>query len=189
MLLHSALGLRPGVHAAADILRAAGHTVVVPDYYDGEVFDEVEDGLRKRDALGVEEIRRRVRRFGESVDRPVVFAGFSLGAAAAGTLAASHPSARGLILMHGAVADDALAGPWPAGVPVQVHYGEGDPWVEPATVAELERLVTASGAAFEVHTYPTDAHLFADPGLPDYDPCAATLMWQRVTEFLKRISD
>lgn len=35
ILFHSALGVRPGVTAAADRLRAAGHTVHVPDYYDG----------------------------------------------------------------------------------------------------------------------------------------------------------
>ena len=45
--------------AAADGLRAAGHTVHTPDYYDGEVFDDLDDGLRKRDALGTAEIIRR----------------------------------------------------------------------------------------------------------------------------------
>ena len=41
VLFHSALGLRPGVTAAADRLRAAGQTVHTPDYYDGEVFDDL----------------------------------------------------------------------------------------------------------------------------------------------------
>lgn len=40
VLFHSALGLRTGVAAAADRLRAAGHTVHTPDYYDGEAFDD-----------------------------------------------------------------------------------------------------------------------------------------------------
>jgi dienelactone hydrolase len=61
VLFHSALGLRPGVTAAADRLREAGHTVHAPDYYDGEVFDDLDDGLRKRDELGYAEIVRRAK--------------------------------------------------------------------------------------------------------------------------------
>jgi len=53
VLFHSALGLRPAVHDFADALRAAGHEVHTPDYYDGETFDTVEDGVVKRDALGM----------------------------------------------------------------------------------------------------------------------------------------
>ncbi|MEZ5776444.1 MAG: hypothetical protein R3D33_17580 [Hyphomicrobiaceae bacterium] len=37
VLFHSALGLRPAVHDFADAIRAAGHTVHVPDYYDGRI--------------------------------------------------------------------------------------------------------------------------------------------------------
>jgi hypothetical protein len=59
VLFHSAQGLRPGVSAAADILRSAGHTVRTPDYYDGEIFDDIEGGRRKRDALGFAEIEAR----------------------------------------------------------------------------------------------------------------------------------
>ncbi|NLF04799.1 MAG: carboxymethylenebutenolidase, partial [Actinomycetales bacterium] len=35
LLLHSALGLRPGVHAFADLLRERGHEIEVPDFYEG----------------------------------------------------------------------------------------------------------------------------------------------------------
>jgi dienelactone hydrolase len=47
VLFHSVLGLGPGVKYAADRLRAAGHTVHAPDYFDGEVFDDLEEGMRK----------------------------------------------------------------------------------------------------------------------------------------------
>jgi dienelactone hydrolase len=53
VLFHSVLGLRPGVITAAEWLRAAGHTVHTPDLYDGEVFDDFDDGSRKEDALGL----------------------------------------------------------------------------------------------------------------------------------------
>lgn len=39
LLLHSALGLRPGVQEFAERLRGLGHTVTAPDFYEGRVFD------------------------------------------------------------------------------------------------------------------------------------------------------
>jgi len=39
-LFHSVLGLRPGVEAAAEVFRAAGHQVRVVDQYDGRVFSD-----------------------------------------------------------------------------------------------------------------------------------------------------
>ena len=52
LVLHSALGLRPGVHAFAAELRAEGHTVHTPDFYEGAVFDDLDAGIDHRDALG-----------------------------------------------------------------------------------------------------------------------------------------
>ncbi|MFC4111282.1 dienelactone hydrolase family protein [Nonomuraea zeae] len=185
ILLHSAQGLRPGVGAAAEALREGGHMVRTPDYYDGEVFDDLQAGLRKRDAIGPEEIELRFRRIGDEVTGPAVFAGFSLGAYGAQLLAVTHPAARGALLFHGAVPlAEVTAGDWPDGVPVQVHHAERDPWVDEDTVA---RLGTAVGAGFEHFTYPGDAHLFADPDLPGYSGESAALMWKRVRDFLSRI--
>jgi Dienelactone hydrolase and related enzymes len=185
VLFHSALGLRPGVHAIADILREAGHTVTLPDYYDGEYFDDLDGGLRKRDSLGFPELTRRFRKISETISRPTVFAGFSLGAMAAQLLAATHPAARGAVLLHGAGrASEFTDGPWPSAVPVQVHYAENDPWMDPEEVDDLRAAVTAAGAAFEAYTYPGDAHLFTDPGLPEHDPESAALIWRRVLAFL-----
>ena len=88
VLLHSVLGLRPGVIAAADRLRAAGHTVHTPDLYDGEVFDDLDDGMRKEDALGYREIARRAREVVAGLPEGLVFAGYSMGATHAELLAA-----------------------------------------------------------------------------------------------------
>ncbi len=142
VLFHSVLGLRPGVIAAADRLRAAGHTVHTPDYYDGEVFDDIEDGSRKEDALGYQEIARRARGAVAGLPAGLVFAGFSLGAVHAELLAASRPGALGAVLMHGAVPVEGLTEyfgveRWPEGVPVQVHYAVEDPWVEAEEVGSL----------------------------------------------------
>ena len=192
VLLHSVLGLRPGVIAAADRLRAAGHTVHAPDLFDGEAFDDLDDGLRKEEALGYREIARRAREAVAGLPAELVFAGFSLGAVHAELLAASRPGARGVVLMHGAVPVEGLGefgvDRWPEGVPVQVHYAAEDPWVEAeGEVAPLGEAVREAGAAFEEHAYPGSGHLFADPDLPEYDPASSEEMWRRVLSFLDRL--
>ena len=189
VLFHSALGLRPGVTAAAYRLRAAGHTVHVPDYYDGEVFDDLDEGLRKCDALGYAEIVRRAREAVAELPAGLIFAGFSLGAVPAELLAASRPGARGALLIHSAIPVEALGEfgveRWPEGVPVQVHYAD-DPWVEAEEVEALGDAVGRAGAAFEEHTYPGSGHLFADPDLPEYDRASSEAMWRRAITFLDR---
>ena len=191
VLFHSALGLRPGVTAAADRLRGAGHSVHVPDYYDGEVFDDLDDGLRKRDELGVAEILRRAREAVAGLPAGLVFAGFSLGNDPAELLAAERPGARGALHMHGAVPIEAFSEfgveRWPEGVPVQVHYAAEDPWVEAEEVAALGDAVGRAGAALEEHTYPGSGHLFTDPDLPEYDRASSEAMWRRVLAFLDRV--
>ena len=193
VLFHSVLGLRPGVIAAADRLRAAGHAVHAPDLYDGEVFDDLDDGMHKEDALGYQEIARRAREAVAGLPEGLVLAGFSLGAVHAEVLAASRPGALGAVLMHGAVPVEALkeyfgVDRWPAGVPVQVHYAADDPWVEAEEeVVPLGEAVRGAGAAFEAHAYPGSGHLFADPDLPEYDRTSSEAMWERVLAFLDRI--
>jgi dienelactone hydrolase len=193
VLFHSVLGLRPGVIAAAERLRAAWHTVHTPDLYDGEVFDDIDEGMRKEDALGYQEIARRARESVAGLPEELVYAGFSMGVAHAEVLAAERPGALGAVLMHGAVPVEALkeyfgVERWPEGVPVQVHYAADDPWVEAEEeVAPLGEAVREAGAAFEANAYPGSGHLFADPDLPEYDRASSEEMWERVLAFLNRI--
>jgi dienelactone hydrolase len=193
VLFHSVLGLRPGVIGAAEKLRAAGHTVHTPDLFDGEVFDSIEDGQGKEEALGFREIASRARESVAGLPEGLVYAGFSMGVVYAELLAAERPGALGTVLMHGAVPAEALeeyfgVERWPEGVPVQVHYAVDDPWVEvEGEVYPLGDDVRGAGAAFEVHVYPGSGHLFADPDLPEYDRAFSDEMWERVISFLDRI--
>ncbi|MPV87403.1 dienelactone hydrolase family protein [Georgenia ruanii] len=182
VLFHSALGLRPAVHDFADALRAAGHEVHTPDYYDGETFETVEEGVVKRDALGVEEMTRRAGAAVEGLPADLVYAGFSLGAACAQVLAQTRPGARGVVLMHGCLPPAAVGAPWPAGLPVEIHTHEADPWCD---AAEAREVAAETGGA--AHLYPGETHLFADADLPDHDPEAAALMLARVTALLDRV--
>ncbi len=185
ILFHSAYGLRPGVLRFADELRAAGHEVTTPDLYDGEVFASLEEGLRKRDSLGRQELARRAVAAAADTPSATVFAGFSLGAAMAFVVATRTPKACGLLLMHGALDPSAFDVPaWPARLAVTVHHAKNDPWVDEADVDALEAEVRQAGAPFESFTYPCTGHLFADEDLPDYDAPSAELMKDRIAAFL-----
>jgi dienelactone hydrolase len=167
------------VIAAADQLRAAGHTLHTPDYYDGEVFDDLDDGLRKEDALGYQEIVRRAREAVAELPAGLVYAGFSLGAVLAELLAAGRPGVLGAVLMHGAVPVEGLSEfgveRWPEGVPVQVHYAAGDPWVEAEEeVAPLGDTVRGAGAAFEEYAYPGSSQRAFLAGPLPHQPLLAT---------------
>lgn len=75
---------------------------------------------------------------------------------------------------------------WAAGVPAQVHYAVGDPFVPPAEVDGIRAAVTAAGGEFTGIGYPDGGHLFADPGLPDFNAGAAEQMFERGAEYLAR---
>ena len=183
VLFHSALGLRPAVHRFADALRGAGHTVHTPDLYDGEVFDDLDAGVAKRDALGIPEIARRGAAAVEGLGDDLVYAGFSLGTGPAQMLAQTRPGARAALLMHGALPPDAFEVPWPSEVPVEIHTKQSDPWVD----MDAAHAVVAAARDGALHTYPGEAHLFADPDLPGYDAEAATLMLERAMRFVERV--
>jgi dienelactone hydrolase len=193
VMFHSVLGLRPGVLGAAERLRAAGHTVHTPDLFDGEVFDDLDDGMRKEETLGFREVARRTEEAVARLPPGLVFAGFSMGVAYAERLTASRPGALGAVLMHGAVPVEALieyfgVERWPEGVPVQVHYAADDPWVEvEPEVIPLCDAVRGAGAEFEQYVYPGSGHLFADPDFIEYDRASSEAMWERVIAFLDRI--
>lgn len=185
VLFHSALGLRPSVRAWADRLVRAGHVVHTPDLFDGEVFDALADGVRKRDAVGMMELIGRAQASVAAIKGPIVVAGFSMGAAAAEVVATSRPDVRAAILMHGAVAPATMGvSRWPSSVAVQLHYSELDPWIETGEVRELSDAVSASGGRLEVHRYDGTAHLFADEHLVEYDEGQAASMFARVAAFL-----
>jgi dienelactone hydrolase len=78
-----------------------------------------------------------------------------------------------------------FGGPWPDGVPVQIHMMEEDEWAAEDIGAARELAETVESA--ELFLYPGNRHLFADNSLPDYDEDAATLLEQRVLRLLDGI--
>jgi dienelactone hydrolase len=183
LLFHHAQGLTAGCLAFAAGLRAAGHTVHAPDLYDGQTFAALAGGVAHAERIGFDAILERGRRAAEGLPPGLVYAGLSLGVMPAQLLAQTRPGARGAVLLHGAVPPAELGGPWPAGVPLQIHTRDADPLGDAAVARELVR--TVPGA--ELFLYPGDAHLFSDSSLSDYDPEAAALLQRRVLGFLARL--
>jgi dienelactone hydrolase len=186
VLFHHAQGQTPGFEAFADELRAAGHTVHTPDLYDGRTFDTLDEGVGYAKQVGFDVLPERARVAAESLPNNVVYAGFSLGAMPAQMLAQTRSGAKGALLFAAAFPPSEFGGPWPEGVPLQIHMMEADEWVlEGDLDAARELDKTVEGA--ELFLYPGDRHLFADNSLPDYDEKAAELLTERVLAFLKGV--
>ncbi|WP_262701399.1 MULTISPECIES: dienelactone hydrolase family protein [Streptomyces] len=183
VLFHSAYGLRPAVHEAADRLRAAGHEVVVPDLYEGETAETVEDGMVIKERIGRDELlKRAITAAAPYSDRGLVYAGFSLGGSLAQNLALADDKARGLLLLHGTsdIADDATADD----LPVQLHVADPDPFEPHDWLNAWYLRMRRAGADVEVFRYGGAGHIFTDPELPDYDKEAAEATWRVALGFL-----
>lgn len=188
MLFHSAYGLRPAVHRAADRLRAAGHEVWTPDLFEGRTFDTAEEGMAYREETGKDELlRRAVLAAAPYSERGLVYAGFSFGASVAQTLALGDDKARGLLLLHGTsdIAENATCD----GLPVQLHVAEPDPFETDDWLTAWYLRMGRAGADVEVHRYAGAGHLYTDPGLPDHDEEAAEATWRVALGFLGALEE
>ena len=182
LLLHHALGVTPGVLAFAEDLRAQGHVVRVPDLFDGHTFTRLEDGVAYARKAPVDD---RVDAAVKALPNGIVYAGWSLGVMAAQKLAQTRDGALGAVLISSAVAPEEFGGPWPHGVPLQMHMMENDEWAKDYDIPAARDIV-ANVEGAELFLYPGDGHLIADSSSPDYDEKAASLLKKRVFEFLDR---
>ncbi|MER5254876.1 MULTISPECIES: dienelactone hydrolase family protein [unclassified Streptomyces] len=186
MLFHSTYGLRPAVHAAADRLRAAGHEVWTPDLFDGRTFDTVEEGMAFKDELGKDELlKRAILAAAPYSERGLVYAGFSLGAATAQTLALGDDKARGLLLLHGT--SDIAENTTVDELPVQLHVAEPDQFETDDWLSAWYLQMGRAGADVEVYRYAGAGHLYTDPDLDDYDAEAAESTWRTAIGFLETL--
>ncbi len=186
VLFHHALGLTPGITGFADELRRAGHTVHTPDLYDGRTFTTIEEGFGYAQELGFpKEILKRGEAAAEGLPDHLVYAGFSLGVLPAQKLAQNRPGARGALFFYSCVPVKEF-GTWPAGLPVQVHGADHDPFfMEEGDVDAARELMTMTEHG-ELFLYPGDQHYFADKTLPSYDAKAGELLMERALDFLKQ---
>ncbi len=189
LLFHHAQGLTPGVVAFADALRAEGHIVHTPDLYDGRTFPTLDEGMAHAKSLGFDDILERGVRTADDLPADIVYAGFSLGEMAAQKLAQTRPGARGALLFYSCIpiSGEWAFGPWPEGVPVQIHGMDADPIFVGEGDVDAAREIVATVEDAELFLYPGDQHYFADSSLPSYDAEATALLTRRVLDFLARV--
>ena len=189
LLFHHAQGLTPGVIAFADELRGAGHTVHTPDLFEGRTFSTIEEGVAHAGEIGFGEVMERGVRVAEGLPAELVYAGFSLGVMSAQKLAQTRPGARGALLCYSCIPVSEFGSSWPAGVPVQIHGMDADPFFVEEGDIDAARALVAEAEDAELFLYPGDQHLFADSSLPSYDAHAAKLLTERVLGFLTRVEE
>ncbi|MFD1148784.1 dienelactone hydrolase family protein [Saccharothrix hoggarensis] len=184
VLFHHAHGLTSGVEAFAERLAEAGHTVHVPDLYDGRIFVDLGAGLDYAQEVGFGTIAERGRLAVEGLSPEVVYLGFSLGVLPAQMLAQTKPGAVGALLVSACVPASEFGG-WPPSVPVQVHAMADDASFVDDGDLDAARALVAGAPDGGLFLYPGDKHLFADESLSSYDEVAAALLMERVLAFLK----
>jgi dienelactone hydrolase len=191
VLFHHVQGLTDGIRVFAEGLRSGGHTVHTPDLFDGERPATIDDGVAHIKGLGDEVLAARTDRAVADLPEGLVYAGFSWGAGTAQQFAQTRPGARGALLYDACmpITGEWAFGPWPDGVPVQIHGMDKDPFfaLEGDIDAARELVQTVGSELAELFVYPGDQHLFADSSLPSYDAGAAALVMQRSREFLDRV--
>jgi dienelactone hydrolase len=191
VLFHHVQGLTDGVRAFAEELRSSGHTVHTPDLFDGERPATIEEGVAHVKSIGDEVLDERADRVVADLSESLVYAGFSFGAGTAQRLAQTRPGVRGALLYESCIpiTGDWAFGPWPDGVPVQIHGMDKDPFfaLEGDIDAARELVETVGSELAELFVYPGDGHLFTDSSLPSYDADATALVLQRSRAFLDRV--
>jgi dienelactone hydrolase len=191
VVFHHVQGLTDGMLAFAEQLRAGGHTVHTPDLFDGERPQSVDAGVAHVGSVGDEVLAERAERAVADLREALVYAGFSWGAATAQRLAQTRPGARGALLYEACIplTGDWAFGPWPDGVPVQIHGMDQDPFfaLEGDIDAARQLVDTVGPELAELFVYPGDRHLFTDSSLPSYDAEATALVVKRSRELLDRV--
>jgi dienelactone hydrolase len=186
LLFHHALGLTVGVREFADRLKQAGHTVHVPDLYEGRAFESLEAGAAHAQEIGFGAILERGRAAAENLPAELVYAGMSLGVLPAQMLAQTRAGARGALLFEACVPVSEF-GVWPENVPVQIHGKDADQFFAGEGDLDAARELIEGTANAELFLYPGNQHLFTDCSLPAYDEQAAKLCTERVLGFLERL--
>jgi len=191
VLFHHVQGLTDGVREFAAELGKGGHTVHTPDLFDGVRPATIDDGIALVQSIGDEELDRRTSAAIAGLSAGLVYGGFSFGGATAQGLAQTTPGARGALLYESCVSltADWSFGPWPDGVPVQIHGMDKDPFfAEEGDLEAAQELVAIVGPDLaELFTYPGDKHLFTDSSLPSYDPNATALVIHHSLDFLSKL--
>jgi dienelactone hydrolase len=190
LLFHHIQGLTPGITAFADAVRSAGHTVHVPDLFGGRTFETINEGAAFANGEGHPDFTAQADEVAAALPAGIVYAGFSFGVMEAQRLAQTRAGAAGAVLVDAClpVSGEWSIGPWPDGVPVQIHGMDADEFFAgDGDIDAAREICETVGPDAELFVYAGDRHLFADSSLPSYDAEAAALLLERLLGFLDRI--
>lgn len=158
--------------------------MLVPDLFGGAVVDLVNEGFALQQRIGWDTVIARAEAAAADLPADAVLAGISMGAGVIGHLWARRPTTRGILLLHGVCEVPADAR---RGLPAEVHLADPDRYESEEWVGVWQAGAAAAGLAAALFRYPGAGHYFTDPALPDHDPAAAALAFDRATAFLGRL--
>ena len=162
VLFHSILGLRPIERDLAREWEEWGHTVTLPDLYEGRTAQTYDEGFALYGEIGASKVRARGLSAAEELPENAVLAGVSMGGDLVGGLWARRPRSKGALLISGPA-------PWSPdirpGYPVQSHIARPDPFDDEEFFAGWVR--QNPGAALDLHRHDGVGHYFLDPALSD----------------------
>ena len=187
VLYHHIQGLTEGVRSFADELRQAGHIVHTPDLFDGRTFATMDEAFAFVREAG-DSLDAKADGAAQPLSDGLVYAGISWGVGAAQRLAQTRSDARGALLYEACfpITGEYAFGPWPIGLPVQIHgKAEDEFFAHEGDIDSARDLVAAVGPDHaDLFVYPGNEHLFLDSSLPSYDADAAALVIKRTRQFL-----
>ncbi len=99
-----------------------------------------------------------------------------MGVMAAQQLAQTRDGARGAVLIDSCIPTEEFGGPWPDGVPVQIHGMDADPIFAEEGDLEAARALAEEADEAELFVYSGDQHLWSDSSLASHDADATELM-------------
>lgn len=120
LVFHHGHGLTAGVRRFAETLRQAGHTVHLPDLFEGRRFSTLEEGIGYTEEVGFGTLIECETAAAEWLPAKLVYLGFSLGVLPAQKLAQTPPGAKGALLLEACLPVSEFGGTWPPGqLPLQ----------------------------------------------------------------------
>ncbi len=158
----------------------------------GAVAATLEDGFAIKNDIGDETLAERAERTLDDLGPGIVYAGMSLGVMTAQRMAQTRPGALGALLYESCVPaiGEWSFGPWPDGLPVQVHGMDDDEFfAHEGDIDAARDLVALLGPEMgALYTYPGNGHLFLDSSLASYDAEATKLTIDRSRTLLDRVA-
>jgi carboxymethylenebutenolidase len=187
LVLHAWWGLNDFFRGLCNRFADEGFIALAPDLYNGAIATTIPEAEKLRKGLKRDIASRQILKVlaqlqAEGDDNSLGLIGFSMGANWGLWLVEEKPKAfSATILFYGTRGGEytktksAFLG----------HFAETDEFVSDLSRKKLEKTLRAAGREVSFHVYPNTGHWFFEKNLPEYNPQAAEIAWERTIAFLK----